>query len=916
MSDLKRDNDNHTFVFALGKGKGLGKIENVRWSWRKLKRKLFAPSVDASVTYAQYKSLDNDAKLAKKRAPGAWTPSRYKGTNRVVVDLRQKTLIAYDLDEVTPRQLEDIQMGLVGVAAYAWAMHSTRGHSPEEPRARMIFPVTRPMKPDEAHAVFRLLALELADDPEEAIEIPDLVSFRGNQTMFWPSISNGQEFITDENVAPILDVDAFLAKHGDWDNFENLPYSSKEMARGKTDPDRRMEDPWKKEGAMGGFCRCYTVQEVIQEFLPEVYTPADSESGEERYSFIGGTSSNGAVVYEGGKFLQSFHGSDPVETNHAFDLCRLHMFGHLDSEAHHNTSPGNMPSFKSMQDFARHDPRVRADMNSHMDDMMDDLEGLDEDEKSAENEIDDLLGPTPSAPKSSSSEKSGDLGDTLDDLDDGEAEESKEDKHAWRGDLRNKPNGDLDGAAVSNIALILENDPRFKDRIGFNLFTNEPVCMKPIRTPKINLPSRRVMREDRKYGRGWQDADDLSIQLAISANAERHGYETDFSRPQIETGVLTAGMANSFHPIQDLFTKYHEQYVNSGRASKGLIDQLPQTYLGCPDDVFHRESSRMVMTALAARVFEPGIKFDIVTILRGDQGGRKSGFWRALAHGFFSELPKDFERTDKMVESMQGNLISELGEMAGLRRDTAEIAKEFITRQADKIRLAYARRVGIYPRQSILGGTSNLDEILHDPTGNRRFWIWQDKHTEDDPIAIADLEAALPMLWGEAYDNYLKLRKAKPRGELWLDLHSKEARKIRDRLADQHRALGATEILAELILEWMDEEPSAANFDETGDDMAEVNEDEVLVRSMACAEQAMTGLKGNVAAEKYHNADVRTYGKALKHLHNKGALTFHGKCRRHGFNRQWYVRLGCTINDPLWIEAPKEEDAGIDNMLS
>jgi predicted P-loop ATPase len=45
------------------------------------------------------------------------------------------------------------------------------------------------------------------------------------------------------------------------------------------------------------------------------------------------------------------------------------------------------------------------------------------------------------------------------------------------------------------------------------------------------------------------------------------------------------------------------------------------------------------MIALCARTFEPGIKFDVVTIIRGNQGGRKSSFWEALAIGdsFFNE---------------------------------------------------------------------------------------------------------------------------------------------------------------------------------------------------------------------------------------------------------------------------------------
>ncbi len=516
FSDLKRDNDNHKFVFALGKGKGLGRIENVRWSWRKMKKRLSEPLVDTSCNYAQYEAMTQDEKLAKKRAPGSWTPSRYKGNRRAVADLREKTLVVYDLDYISQDQLDDIQMGLTDISTYAWFMQTTRSHTPESPRVRMVLPVGRPMGPEEAHAVFRLLALKLADDPEEAIEIPDLVSFRGNQTMFMPSISRGQEFWPDENVAPILDVDAFLAEHPGWEDFENLPFQVEESKHGKTDPNNRMDDPYEKLEPIGAFCRCYTVQEVIQEWLPDIYEPCDASGGQERYTYLLGTASSGAVVYEGGKFLHSNHGSDPVDTANAFDLLRLHKFGHLDTEAHTNTSPGNMPSYKAMIDFASKDARVIADRNSHMDDLaaqLDDIE--DEDEPQSK-----------PAAKQEKQPESDDLGDLLDDFDDDDEADTDEDAaaaakvkaHAWRRNLRYKNDKLLDGTVLSNAVLIAENDPRLKGRIGYNLFTNEPVCFKQIRTPGMTLPSEPVLKSDKRYGRDWQGKDDLAVRMILSAN--------------------------------------------------------------------------------------------------------------------------------------------------------------------------------------------------------------------------------------------------------------------------------------------------------------------------------------------------------------------------------------------------------------
>ena len=56
------------------------------------------------------------------------------------------------------------------------------------------------------------------------------------------------------------------------------------------------------------------------------------------------------------------------------------------------------------------------------------------------------------------------------------------------------------------------------------------------------------------------------------------------------------------------------------------VDHLFVDYLGCPDDVYHRQMARLMLLGAVARVFEPGHKFDFVPILEGPQGIRKSSF--------------------------------------------------------------------------------------------------------------------------------------------------------------------------------------------------------------------------------------------------------------------------------------------------
>lgn len=309
-----------------------------------------------------------------------------------------------------------------------------------------------------------------------------------------------------------------------------------------------------------------------------------------------------------------------------------------------------------------------------------------------------------------------------------------------------------------------------------------------------------------------------------------------------------------------------------------------------------------------------------MAIIRGTEGGGKGYFWKILSNYYFSELGKQFDRIDRMVETMQGCLINEMGEMAGLNARTSEDAKEFITRTHDKIRLAYAHRPDTYPRQGILTGTSNRNEVLYDPTGNRRFWLWFDTHDEDNPIDLERLRRERPMLWGEAVDEYKAWRERQPHGELRLDLTTKEQRDIRDRLSESVRARTVYEEIADVIEDWMTRahDPMGLPLDDTtfcpsNHGYEEADPGDRVIPAMVCAEMVYLALYRSPLTSAYKNADTRTYGKALKVLEKRGRLTPVGgdsgraRNRRHNHRDTWYYRPEFG-DGPLWIDAPDDED--------
>ncbi len=80
-----------------------------------------------------------------------------------------------------------------------------------------------------------------------------------------------------------------------------------------------------KKGVVGAFCRTYNIYSAMDKFLPGIYEPVDNSS--DRYTFTGGSTTGGAVIYENGNFLFSHHATDPAggKLCNAFDLVRYHL---------------------------------------------------------------------------------------------------------------------------------------------------------------------------------------------------------------------------------------------------------------------------------------------------------------------------------------------------------------------------------------------------------------------------------------------------------------------------------------------------------------------------------------------------------------------------------------------------------------
>jgi predicted P-loop ATPase len=185
------------------------------------------------------------------------------------------------------------------------------------------------------------------------------------------------------------------------------------------------------------------------------------------------------------------------------------------------------------------------------------------------------------------------------------------------------------------------------------------------------------------------------------------------------------------------------------------VETLLIDYLGAEDNDYTRTVARKTMAAAVTRIFRPGCKFDYMLTLRGVQGRGKSSFFAKLGGAWFSDSFTSVQGKES-YEQILGVWIMEVGELAGLKKAEVEAIKLYISKQSDRFRPAYGRRLQEFPRQCIFVGTTNERQILRDKTGNRRFWI-VDTPNEPTRDFWAELtDDTVRQIWAEAVELYKK----------------------------------------------------------------------------------------------------------------------------------------------------------------
>ena len=319
--------------------------KNTRLTWEELLKRLETTTRTAE-TQGEYRNMTKKQQDDRKDV-GGFVGGELREGKRKAGFVNKRYLLTLDADFAENDFLDRLSLFI----SCAWAVYSTHKHAPDNPRYRLLIPLSRPADADEYEAVGRKIAEELG------IEQFDDTTYQAHRLMYWPSTSMDGQYVFEHADGAPLDVDKYLAKYADWHDVSTWPRSSRTQAK-QARSLKKQEDPTTKRGIIGAFCRAYTIDEAIEKFLPDVYTKCAMP---DRYTYAYGSTAAGLAVYDGGKFAYSNHATDPISGMlcNAFDLVRLHKFGELDSEAADGTPTVKMPSYLAMQELAADDEAVK-----------------------------------------------------------------------------------------------------------------------------------------------------------------------------------------------------------------------------------------------------------------------------------------------------------------------------------------------------------------------------------------------------------------------------------------------------------------------------------------------------------------------------------------------------------------------------
>lgn len=324
---------------------------------------------------------------------------------------------------------------------------------------------------------------------------------------------------------------------------------------------------------------------------------------------------------------------------------------------------------------------------------------------------------------------------------------------------------------VHNLMLVFEHHPDWRGLIALDIFAQ-----------------RIVKRRSPPWGGQpgpLTDADEIQMAAWFG---RRQTFGVAVPTPVAHEAAAALAERNPYHPVREYLAGL--QWDGTQRLETFFAD-----FCNAKNDEVTQAFGRNFFISAVARVMKPGCKADLMLVLEGGQGARKSTLAEALAgSGWYVDVGTSPDTKD-FFQLIQGCWLVEISEMAAFSKTDSNHIKRAISVATDKFRSPYGRNPESYPRQCIFFGTSNDSDWQRDATGGRRYM----------PITVSDVDieavrSVRDQLWAEAYARFNA-------GENWYELPEAAKEDQDERYLE--------DIWAEPVVRWL-EGKGAANRYATG----------------------------------------------------------------------------------------------------
>lgn len=301
------------------------KWTTVKYTWSDFLERLNR-DIRSTETMRDFDRLDRTAR-ANMKDVGGYMAGELSGARRLKSAVLSRSMITLDVDYADSLFPLEFDTRFPGVAA---VIYNTRSDREKSRRFRVVIPFAEEVQDAAQYEAAARKIAELL-----GIDLFDPTTFQAERMMYWQSLSSDQPKVFEVFEGEPISAEYLLSLYGnneEWRDIRNWAFKSDQEKETRAIVSKAMaQNPREKAGLVGAFCRAYSVPGAIEKYLSDVYEIAP---GNDRYTYKAGHSVGGMIVFDD-LFCFSYHSTDPIADGHAYnayDLVRVHKFGHLGKE--------------------------------------------------------------------------------------------------------------------------------------------------------------------------------------------------------------------------------------------------------------------------------------------------------------------------------------------------------------------------------------------------------------------------------------------------------------------------------------------------------------------------------------------------------------------------------------------------------